>query len=108
MDRKQQRDLAPEEIEALEGELSKRGTADVSSGVVNQVTQAISESESEVEFLVFGELQKKSIISIDKACANCKFWKGKLSSVKLCQERQAKDARARGFTKLICPEQFVD
>ena len=89
----------------LKKELEARGTAEVTDGVVNQVTQAIDENETEVEFLMFGELRKKSIISIDKACAKCDHIY--FDTVRECQECQREDAVARGFNKLVCPEQFI-
>jgi hypothetical protein len=92
----------------LEKELNQRGTAEISGGIVNQVTQALDENDAEVEFLLFGEKVKQKIIPIDEACAKCDFWKGQFATEKECQECQAEDAKARGFQKLICPEQFVD
>ncbi len=86
-------------------ELEARGTAEVTDGVVNQVTQALKESETEVEFLIFGELQKQSIIPIGKACARCNHCH--FDTYKECQDRQKKAAKARGFTQVVCPEQFV-
>jgi uncharacterized OB-fold protein len=92
--------------EKLQRELNKRGTAEISNGVVNQVTQALDEKPNKVKFLIFGELQEKEIISIDKACGKCKHCY--FPTTKQCQERQKKDAEARGFHNLICPQQFVE
>jgi hypothetical protein len=94
----------------LQIELEKRGTAEVSSdGIVNQVTQALDESDTKVKLLIFGELQEKVIIPIAQACGKCESWKGYGDkSIQNCQSRQKKDAQARGFRKLICPKQFVD
>lgn len=86
-------------------ELKQRGTAEITDGVVNQVTQCLKEAGSTAEFLLFGELKEKTIISIDEACANCDHCYFK--TTKECQVRQAKDAKARGFTKLVCPQQFI-
>ena len=94
--------------EELKKELELRGTAEVSNGVVNQVTQAINETDNEVTHLIFGKKTKQSVIPIDQACAKCDFWMGKFATVIKCQESQKKDAEARGFNKLICPHQFVD
>ena len=90
----------------LQNELERRGTAELSSiGVVNQVTQALDEQPTKVKFLLFGEMQEKEITPIEIACAKCDHCH--FDTVTKCQERQAKDARARGFAKLICPQQFV-
>lgn len=91
--------------EDLVKELEQRGTAEISDGVVNQVTQAVSENETDVEFLVFGEMRKQGIIPIEVACAKCDHIRR--GSVRECQDFQGKDARARGFTQVICPAQFV-
>jgi hypothetical protein len=53
--------------DSLEKELQARGTAEVSNGIVNQVTQAIDESKNNVEMIVFGEKIKKGIIPIEQA-----------------------------------------
>jgi len=92
--------------EELEKELVLRGTAEISNGTVNQITQAIDEKKDEVEYLIFGELRKQGIISITEACSKCSHCH--LDTVEKCQERQVKDARARGFTQMVCPEQFKD
>ncbi len=93
----------------LAKELGQRGTAEISNGVVNQVTQALGETETQVKYLMFGELRTQGIISIDEACAKCDHWKQyKFESVVKCQERQMLDGRARGFTKMICPQQLID
>mgnify|MGYP001557866966 CR=1 FL=1 len=91
----------------LRKELLKRGTAEVSpDGIVNQVTQALEETPNKVKFLIFGELQEQGIIPISEACAKCteKYF----LTVKQCQEQQKVDAVARGFNKLICPQQFIE
>ena len=88
-------------------ELSKRGTAEVSSdGVVNQVTQAIDEKPNKVRLLIFGELQEQSIVSIEEACSKCDHCY--FPTVKQCQEQQKVDVVARGFNNLICPSQFIE
>jgi len=93
----------------LEKELHQRGTAELSkNGIVTQVTQALSETKDGVEYLIFGELKKSKIIPIDEACAKCHFWEGKFSNFKLCQVKAGEDGKARGFTNLICPKQFVE
>lgn len=98
----------PEEVNGngLEKELQTRGTAEVSNGVVNQITQAIDERGDSVKFLMFGELREQEITPIEKACAQCdhRYFK----TIRQCQERQRKDALARGFTKVICPQQFTE
>ena len=93
--------------EELIEELEKRGTAEIVNGQVCQVTQALDETEGTAKFLIFGQLQERKTIPIDEACAKCDFWKGRYENVEQCQERQAKEGRARGFRKVICPEQFV-
>ncbi len=89
----------------LTEELRNRGTAEISDGVVTQVTQALDEGKTEVEFLMFGELRKQQIIPIEEACAKCDHCY--FPTIQQCQERQAKDARARGFNEVICPQQFT-
>ena len=93
-------------MEELRDELTKRGTAEIVNGQVCQITQALDETSDTAKFLIFGELKEQKTIPIDEACAKCDFWKDKFSTTKLCQERQAKDARARGFRQLICPSQL--
>lgn len=95
-------------MEELKKELESRGTAEIVDGVVTQVTQAIDEQEDSVKFLQFGEMKEQKIIPIDEACAKCDFWKRINKTIKECQAFQGEDAKARGFSKLICPEQFVD
>jgi hypothetical protein len=90
----------------LRKELTKRGTAELSNGVVNQVTQALDEKPDKVKFLIFGEMQEKSIIPITIACETCKC--NYFPTHKQCQESQKVDAEARGFHNLICPHQFID
>ena len=92
--------------EELQKELNKRGTAELTNGVVNQVTQALDEKPDKVKFLIFGEMQERSIISIDTACNKCNHCY--FPTTKQCQERQKKDAVARGFNNVICPQQFLD
>ena len=89
----------------LDKELELRSTAEISDGVVNQVTQALDETKNAAKFLVFGELKEQGIIPIDEACAKCDHCY--FDTVKACQERQGRDARARGFNQVICPQQFV-
>ena len=88
----------------LQKELEARSTAEVTNGVVTQITQAIDEGEDEVEMLVFGELRTQGIIPIEEACAKCT--RGYFDTIAECQEHQGKDAKARGFNKVICPCQF--
>ena len=90
----------------LREELEKRETAEIVNGKVCQVTQALDETEDTAKFLLYGELKEEKTIPIDEACAKCGFWKGRFKSEKLCQERQGKEAKARGFYKVICPNQF--
>ena len=89
-------------------ELKARGTAKVTDGIVNQVTQAIDENEGRVKFLIFGEIVEKKIIPIEKACAKCNWGKSKFGTIGKCQEHQKRGGEARGFHKLICPEQFEE
>ena len=93
-------------MEELRKELGQRGTAEISNGLVTQITQAISESDTEVEFIQFGILKKQGVIPIDQACAKCSFWKGKFDTINVCRQVQAGDAQARGFHKVICPNQL--
>ena len=96
-------------MDELRKELEKRGTAELQpDGLVNQVTQALDEKPDKVKFLIFGEFQEKGIIPIDQACAKCDFWEKLFASTTQCQERQKKDANARGFTEMVCPHQFID
>lgn len=89
-------------------ELQKRGTAEIVNGEVCQVTQALDEKDDSVTYLLFGELREQRTIPIDEACSKCGFWKGKFGSERLCQQRQARGAKARGFQQLICPAQLVE
>ena len=93
-------------IENLAKELKQRGTAEVLNGVVTQVTQAIEEKDSEVSYLMFGELKKQGIIPIDEACAKCDHCHFK--TIRECQTFQKKEGSARGFNQLICPQQFKE
>ncbi len=95
-------------LDELAKELSQRGTVEVSDGQVNQVTQALNESDTNIDYLMFGELRHDTIIPIGQACASCDFWKGKFKDTIACQERQGKGATARGFAKIICPHQIVE
>ncbi len=88
-------------------ELEIRGTAEVTNGIVNQVTQTIDETETKVKFLQFGEMKTQSIIPIDEACAKCGVWKRIGKTIKECQEIQRKEGQARGFNILVCPKQLV-
>jgi hypothetical protein len=90
----------------LRKELEKRGTAEISNGVVNQVTQALDEKPDKVKFLVFGELQEMGIIPIEMACSKCTC--GYFPTTIQCRAFQKKDAEARGFHNLICPHQFIE
>lgn len=93
--------------ENLEKELLQRSTAEVYiDGAVNQVTQALSETSTEVDFIIYGERHKESIMPIEEACAKCHHphFDG---DKKRCREFQGKEARARGFTTLICPRQML-
>lgn len=87
-------------------ELEKRGTAEISNGVINQVMQALDEKKEGVKFSMFGEIKEQKIIPIEHACAKCT--RHYFKSVKECQVRQSKDAKARGFNTMICPQQFID
>lgn len=92
-------------VDKLKKELDQRSTAEISEGIVNQVTQAIDEGGTEASYLMFGEMRKQGIIPIDEACAKCDHCY--FNTVKECQERQGGDAKARGFNKVICPQQFT-
>lgn len=94
-------------MDELIKELNTRGTAEISNGVVTQVTQALDETDTHVDYLLFGELKHSPIIPIEQACAKCDFWLGKYNSTSECQVSQKEDAEARGFHKMICPNQFV-
>lgn len=74
------------------------------NGKIIPGTQAIRETDTQVTYLSFGKPTTKNYIPIDEACAKCKPYFG---SVQRCQEEQKKDAEARGFTKLICPNQLI-
>jgi len=89
----------------LRKELEKRGTADITNGVVNQVTQAIDEQSDKVKYLIFGELREQAIIPIEVACAKCDHCY--FPTTTECQKHQKKDAMVRGFNRLICPQQFI-
>ncbi len=88
----------------LERELEQRGTAEISNGIVTQVTQAIDETPTEASFMMFGELKKRGIIPIEEACAKCDHCY--FPTTKQCQEHQKKDAEMRGFNEIVCPSQF--
>lgn len=79
--------------------------------VINQqlvpVTQGIKETKDTATFLSFGDVVETRIIPIAEACKPCDFWK-RIGSRKACRKFQEKDARARGFTEVICPNQFID
>ena len=92
----------------LGNELNKRGTAEISNGKVNQVTQAIDESPTKVKMLVFGQMLEKNIIPINDACAKCETRPKTFDTITKCQQAQKHDALARGFNEVICPKQFLD
>ncbi len=93
----------------LKKELELRGTAEVIGEVVTQVTQAIDETTDSVKMLVFGEMVENKIKPIEECCAVCNKWQThRFDNVAQCQERQKRDAEARGFTEIICPTQFKD
>ena len=72
-------------------------------------TQAIEDGGNKAKFLLFGELTEKEITPIDIACKDCLEWiEMNFASVPACRERQARDARARGFTSVVCPNQFKE
>ena len=89
----------------LAKELEKTGTAEISGGIVNRVTQALDEKESEATYMMFGEAKTDGVIPIDEACAKCDHCH--FDTVKECQEFQGRDAKARGFMQVICPTQFI-
>jgi len=69
---------------------------------------ATVEEDDKIEFNFCGEVVKKNIQTIEEACKNCdgntlEYFDSKDE----CKEYQAKDARLRGFKKLICPEQII-
>ena len=93
----------------LQKELEKRGTAELTDGVVTQITQAIDEKTDSVKMLVFGEMMEKKIKPIQETCAVCDEWQTyRFTDIAQCQESQKEDAVARGFNELICPNQFID
>ena len=92
----------------LREELKKRGTAEIAAnGAVLQVTQALDEKDGIAKFLICGEPQEQKYIPIDEACGKCSSWQGRFANTKMCQEYQVKGARARGFSEIICPNQFI-
>jgi len=95
-----------ENNEDLMKELEARGTAEVINGTVVPITQALSESEDTVEYLMFGNLRREAIIPIDEACSMCDFRGSKFQTVGQCREFQAKGSKDRGFYKLICARQL--
>jgi len=72
------------------------------------VVQAVTDSKEEAKFYLFGELETKKILPIEEACAKCIFWKGRFDNIKACQKCQGGDAIIRGFSTVICPEQFIE
>jgi len=90
----------------LQKELEARGTAEISKGQVVQVTQALSETDTEVDYLIFGERRQEKIIPIDEACAKCTR-NYRFKTKKDCQDVQAKEGKARGFNTMICPQQLA-
>lgn len=92
-------------MDELIKELKARGTAEIVNGIVTQVTQALDETDDEAEFIILGERHREKIIPIVQACAKCDHCY--FTTVEQCQERQKRDAVARGFHKIICPQQFV-
>lgn len=84
----------------------KDGVYELNEAGLLPVTQAISESNDKITMRCFDEVREIGIIPIDEACAKCDHCH--FNTAKECQERQAEDARARGFTQVICPEQFKD
>lgn len=94
----------------LKKQLEKTGTAEISNGIVTQVTQALDEKPDKVKMLVFGKLEEKGIIPIEQACEKCtQSYPNHLGGKDKCREFQKKDALARGFASyLVCPQQFID
>jgi hypothetical protein len=94
---------------ALIKELKQRGTAEISNGVVNQVTQALSENKDKTSYLMFGEMKESGIIPIEQACAKCKSGvKKHFKTVEDCQVFQKKEGESRGFHSVICPQQMEE
>jgi len=90
-------------------ELNERGTAEVVNGEVLQVTQALGESPGKAKFITFGELHDCGVIPIEVACAHChNSARVRFATVGECQARQGREAKARGFTSVVCPNQFVE
>jgi len=92
----------------LKRELELRGTAEISNGIINQVTQAIDEKDNEATFLIFGEKTTTKLKPIEECCAKCDFVAKRDLGIEKCQQFQKKDGEMRGFTKVICPEQFEE
>jgi hypothetical protein len=89
-------------------QLEKTGTAEISNGIVTQVTQAIDEQPNKVKMLVLGEMVESGIRPISEVCP-CSFYSSRRFKTKEnCQAFQKKEGEARGFTQVICPEQFKD
>ena len=85
----------------------KDGVYEVANGQLKPATQALVETNNRAAFQILGDRQVSNIIPIEQACIGCTFWKDKFASTTDCQNRQRKDALARGFTKVICPKQFA-
>ena len=72
--------------------------------LIQPATQAYVETEDTVTYSILGEARASKIIPIDECCARCDhIYYG---SIDKCQEEQGKDAKARGFNKVVCPQQF--
>ena len=90
----------------LKKELEQRGTAEVSNGVVTQVTQALEETETKARVLLFGEMREFTVKPIGECCEVCDLWKKYSKSIQDCQSKQKVDAAARGFNLVICANQL--
>ena len=76
--------------------------------IVKPASQAIIEKNGKVAYEILGEQRVSSIKPIEDCCSHCDFWqhKDKFKSIKDCQQKQKREAAARGFTEVICPRQF--
>lgn len=107
------RDLTDTELDALERAVKNKGKLhdgvyELSEAGLLPMTQAIKEDKDSVTMRVLGEVREAKVRPILEACANCDFWQGKFPNTEKCQERQGRDANARGFSIVICSHQFIE
>ena len=73
---------------------------------IRGATQAIQESNNQVLFLLLGKPVVKEYLPIEVACSKCT--EVHFGDILKCREYQKKDATARGFTQIVCPNQFIE